>query len=147
LVGGGGVGAEVLLTPPRLDAEMLGSARDAYADVVFGAISAEAFAGRWLPGGRADDRRILQSLLEAQRWRLAMFASDAWFWEDPARTETAQVLRAAARAVRIVDGLAETHLERRLVDDLSLLTSPSRGLSGTELYRESLAAVGQPAPS
>jgi Domain of unknown function (DUF3536)/Glycosyl hydrolase family 57 len=139
--------SEGLLSRRRLDAEMLGSARDAYVDVVFGAISAEAFAGRWLPGGRADDRRVLQSLLEAQRWRLAMFASDAWFWEDPARIETAQVLRAAARAVRIVDGLAETHLERRLVDDLSLLAAPSRGPSGVELYRESLAAVGQPPPS
>ncbi|HET9658091.1 MAG TPA: AAA family ATPase, partial [Kineosporiaceae bacterium] len=47
-----------------------------------------------------DDRSRLLDALEAQRWRLAMFASCGWFWEDPARTETRQVLRAAARAAR-----------------------------------------------
>ena len=50
--------------------------------------------------------------MEAQRWRLAMFASCGWFWEDPVRTETAGALRAAARAARLVDGLAGTALER-----------------------------------
>ena len=49
-------------------------------------------------GATGDDARRLMAVLEAQRWRLAMFASCGWFWEDPARTETRQVLRAAARA-------------------------------------------------
>ena len=73
-----------------------------------------------------------------------MFASDGWYWDDPARIETAQVLRAAARAVRIVDEVAETRLEQRLLDDLTLLKSPSRGVDGAVLFREALAAVGQP---
>ena len=85
--------------------------------------------------------------MEAQRWRLAMFASDGWFWDDPIRPETRQVLRAAARAVRLVDGVAGTRLERRLVDDLATLASPSRGLDGAAIYRMALADVDQPPPS
>jgi hypothetical protein len=132
---------------PGADAdELLGAARDAYVDVVHGAMEADDFAARWLPNAKLDDRRLLISVLEAQRWRLAMFASDGWFWDDPARSETAQILRAAARAVRLIDGIAGTHLERRLVDDLSVLRSPSLGSDGSALYRESLAAVGQPPP-
>jgi hypothetical protein len=142
------VSADLLRTAaPGEDADsLLSAARDGYVDVVFGAMEADAFAARWLPQAKAEDRRLFISVLEAQRWRLAMFASDGWFWDDPARPETAQILRAAARAARIVDGLAGTRLERRLVDDLAVLRSPSRGVDGATLYRESLAAVGQPPP-
>ena len=75
-----------------------------------------------------------------------MFASDGWYWDDPIRPETRQVLRAAARAVRIVDATAGTRLERRLVSDLALFSSPSRGLDGAAIYRMALSDVGQPAP-
>ena len=86
------------------------------------------------------------SLLTAQRWRLAMFASDGWFWDDPIRPETRQVLRSAARAVRLVDAVAGTRLERRLLDDLSTFSSPSRGLDGAAIYRMALADIDQPPP-
>ncbi|MEA2548260.1 MAG: hypothetical protein QOE42_858, partial [Chloroflexota bacterium] len=121
-----------------------GAVRDAYVDVLAGAIPAPDFAAdRWPAAGDAARARALD-LLEAQRWRLAMFASDGWFWDDPVRPETRQVLRAAARAVRLVDGLAGTHLERRLVDDLAIFVSPSRGLDGGAIYGMALADVGQP---
>jgi hypothetical protein len=123
------------------------AARNAYVDVVLGEVSAGDFAARHWPA--ADDRlraRLLR-LLEAQRWRLAMFASDGWFWDDPIRPETRQVMRAAARSVRLVDATAGTRLERRLLDDLALLASPSRGLDGAEIYAMALADVGQPPPS
>ncbi len=76
-----------------------------------------------------------------------MFASDGWYWDDPVRPETRQVLRAAARAARIADGVAGpgSHLEDRLVADLAGLSSPSRGLDGAAIYRVALADVGQPA--
>jgi hypothetical protein len=122
------------------------AARNAYVDVVLGELPAADFAAREWPA--ADDRlraRLLD-LLEAQRWRLAMFASDGWFWDDPIRPETRQVMRAAARAVRLIDATAGTRLERRLLDDLALLTSPSRGLDGGAIYRMALSDVGQPAP-
>lgn len=123
------------------------AARDGYVDVVVGAEDGGAFAGRWLGGSersRATDVRTLLTLMEAQRWRLAMFASDGWYWDDPARPETAGVLRAAARAARLVDGLASAGLERRLVADLALFTSPGHRIDGAEIYARALAAVGQP---
>ena len=89
---------------------------------------------------------MLFDLLEAQRWRLAMFASDGWFWDDPIRPETRQVLRAAGRAARLVDGLVGANLERRLVADLALFHSPSSGLDGAAIYRTALADVGQSGP-
>ena len=120
--------------------------RDAWVDVVVGAESAGAFAARWLGEGAADaDVSAFLDLLEAQRWRLAMFASDGWYWEDPVRPETKENLRAAARAVRLVDAVAGTRLERALVEDLSLFTSPSTGVDGAEIYATALTEVGQPA--
>ena len=123
-------------------------ARDGYVDVVLGLVGAEDFAASCLgPRSTADDRRRLGAILEAQRWRLAMFASDGWFWDDPTRPETAQNLLAAARAVRIVDGLAATRLEARLVADLAILRSPAVGIDGATIYRHALAEVGQPPPA
>lgn len=123
------------------------AARDGYVDVVLGLVGDEDYAAACL-GRRsvAHDRRRLASILESQRWRLAMFASDGWFWDDPSRPETAQNLRAAARAARIIDGLAGTRLERRLAADLSLLRSPALGIDGATIYRHALAEVGQPPP-
>ena len=50
----------------------------------------------------------------------------------------------AAKATRLVDAAAGTDLERRLVDDLSLLSSPSRRIDGAAIYAEALTAAGQP---
>ena len=82
------------------------------------------------------------SLVAAPRWRLAMFASCGWFWEDPVRPETAGALRTAVRAARLVDALHDSGLERRLLDDLALVRDPS-GRDGVELLRSALRAVGQ----
>ena len=123
------------------------AARDGYVDVIVGAVEGADFGRSWLAGparSRAVDAGTLLTLMEAQRWRLAMFASDGWYWDDPARPETAGVLRAAARAARLVDGLANAGLERRLVADLGLFTSPGHRIDGAEIYDRALAAVGQP---
>ena len=128
-----------------IDRDQFAAARDAYVDVIFGAEKPGAFASRWLPDARADiDRERFLTLLEALRWRLAMFASDGWFWEDPARIETRQVLRAAAKASRMVDAIAGSALEHRLLEDLTLLTSPADHTDGVAIYREALEEVGQP---
>jgi uncharacterized protein DUF3536/glycosyl hydrolase family 57 len=121
-------------------------ARNVYVDVVLGELTPAEFAAQQWPGANDRLRARLLDLLEAQRWRLAMFASDGWFWDDPVRPETRQVMRAAARAVRLVDSTAGTRLERRLVDDLGLLGSPSRRLDGAAIYRMALRDIGQPGP-
>jgi hypothetical protein len=84
--------------------------------------------------------------MEAERWRLAMFQSDGWFWDDPVRPETKQVLLSAARAARLIDEAAGTDLESRLLDDLSLFTSPSRRIDGAAIYAEALSEMDQPVP-
>jgi hypothetical protein len=129
-----------------VDADPLAD-RDAWVDVVIGHIpAADLAADRW-PGAPDDVRAKALDLLVAQRWRLAMFASDGWFWDDPIRPETRQNLRAAARAARLVDALAGTHLERAFVRDLELLTSPSRGFDGAKIYRMALSDIDQPPPA
>ncbi len=123
------------------------AARDAFVDVLFGAQPTAAFSARWLgTAAPAADRRRFIDLLDAQRWRLAMFTSDGWYWDDPIRPETRQNLRCAARAVRLIDAIAGTHLERSFVADLGLFTSPQTGLDGAAIYRLALADVGEPGP-
>jgi hypothetical protein len=124
------------------------ASRDAYVDVVVGAEPQDAFVARWLgDAAPAADQDAFIGLLEAQRWRLAMFASDGWYWDDPIRPETRQNLRCAARAVRLVDGVVGTRLERALVADLGLFVSPGQGLDGATIYRAALSEVGQPGPA
>ncbi|HYM82993.1 MAG TPA: DUF3536 domain-containing protein, partial [Candidatus Dormibacteraeota bacterium] len=124
----------------------LWTVRDAYVDVVVGVEPRGAFAATWLDEtAPAAARRSFLGLMEAQRWRLAMFASDGWYWDDPMRPETRQVLRAAARAARLVDAIAGTALEARLVEDLALFRSPSMAVDGARIYRTALEEIGQPA--
>ncbi|HYH92315.1 MAG TPA: DUF3536 domain-containing protein [Candidatus Saccharimonadales bacterium] len=119
------------------------AARDASVDVAIGRVSMASFVAERLgPGADQRAKRVFAALLEAQRWRLAMFASCGWFWEDPARPETAGALRTAVRASRLVDSLHDSGLERRLLDDLALVRDPS-GLDGVSLLRSALDAVGQ----
>ena len=84
----------------------------------------------------------LLGLMEAQRWRLAMFASCAWFWDVPDRIETAGALRAAVRAARLVDGLAGTDLEARLLADLRP-ARPARQPMAHELFASRLGSRGR----
>ncbi|HEY4189960.1 MAG TPA: DUF3536 domain-containing protein [Candidatus Limnocylindrales bacterium] len=133
--------------PGLADRAAVWAARDAYVDVVIGVVEPEAFAAEQLGlGSSLADRGQLLELLEAQRWRLAMFASDGWFWDDPERTETRQVLRSAARAARLIDAMAGTSLESALVADLGTLRSPALEIDGATIYRHALIDVGQPPP-
>lgn len=123
------------------------AARDRYADVASGYLEPDAWAVAELErahdGAAADAAGALATLMSAQASRLAMFASCGWYWDDPRRLETRQVLRFAAHAVRTADEVCGTSLEERLVDDLSAMPVPG-GSDGAELYHEALDAIGQP---
>jgi hypothetical protein len=110
------------------------AARDAYVDVVIGATTPDAFAEQWLGAGaeRQAAGRLL-TIMAAQRWRLAMYASCGWFWEAPDRIETAAVIRAARHAALLTDEVAGATLGRRLDQDLAEWPgNPSaRGLRAT----------------
>ncbi len=77
------------------------AARDAYVDVVDGATP---FA-EWYDVHRTTngDPRLAERLLEAQRLRLSMYASCAFYWEALDRLEPAYGIRRALAAASIVD--------------------------------------------
>ena len=56
------------------------------------------------------------------------------------------MLQSSARAVRLVDELAGTDLERRLIADLGLFESPALGIDGATIYRQALGLAGQHPP-
>jgi hypothetical protein len=148
---------DTLLRPTGVDPWQ---ARDGYADVAAGYVPASEYVQRVVaeaalpthgadapsPRTRRAHEALLQDLLSAQSSRLAMFASDAWFWDDPTRPETLQVLRFAAHAARTLDHLTDAGLERSLVEDLRALRSPSTGVDGAGLYRLALEQVHQLPP-
>jgi hypothetical protein len=123
------------------------AARDRYADVASGyqapADWVEDELAEARDGAGPEAARDLGVLMSAQASRLAMFASCGWYWDDPRRIETRQVLRFAAHAVRSVDGVCGTSLEASLVDDLGAVPVPG-GTDGAALYDEALRAIGRP---
>lgn len=120
------------------------AARDDYVDVVIGVRSGEAFATERLAGtATVSQRAAFTAIMEAQRWRLAMFASCGWFWDHPDRPETHGALRSATRVARLIDDLAGTSLEARLDDDLAHIHGPGPRRDGLTLLDAALAVVGE----
>jgi hypothetical protein len=125
------------------------AARDRYADVASGYMPPASWVAREVEragdGAATQAASVLEPLMAAQSSRLAMFASCGWYWDDPRRLETRQVLRFAAHAVRTVDHTCGTSLEAHLVDDLAAVPVPG-GSDGAELYHDALEAIGRPPP-
>jgi Domain of unknown function (DUF3536)/Glycosyl hydrolase family 57 len=94
------------------------SARDAYVDVVIGGTDEASFVAERLPDANPKAQHTFATLMAAQRWRLAMYASCGWFWETPDRVETQGVIRAATYAATLIDGLGDTDLEASLASAL-----------------------------
>lgn len=72
-------------------------------------------------------------LLEALRNALLAQSSDAWFFEDLARPEPAQVLRHSARAIEILEDLGARELEKRFREILASAVG-NTGVRGDMLY-------------
>ena len=100
------------------------AARDDYVDVVIGVIRPNAWlhrhAARRLT--TAEERRVLR-LMEAQRYRLAMYASCAFYWEDVARIEPRNAIANALQAVRLVEQVTGARLEADAREELAHITS------------------------
>lgn len=64
------------------------------------------------------ERARLWTLLEMQRHRMSMYTSCGWFFDDPAGLETVQVLRYAARAAELAEGISGGSFVARLLEDL-----------------------------
>jgi hypothetical protein len=142
----GGVDALLARRVAALGLDMW-AARDRYVAVASEFADPEAWARGELEGGGvaadADAARTLLACMAAARSRLAMFASDGWYWELPTRPETRQVLRSAAHAARLTDAACGSSLEAELVADLASVRALVDGPDGAALYDAALASVGQ----
>jgi alpha-amylase/alpha-mannosidase (GH57 family) len=84
---------------------------------------------------QSDAVRALQ-LLDAQRARLAMFGSCAWFFDDIAGLEAVLMLRHAARAI---DLIGDEQLEQELVERLAFAPGNDPATpDGAAVYRASV---------
>ncbi|HKY74496.1 MAG TPA: DUF3536 domain-containing protein, partial [Acidimicrobiia bacterium] len=101
------------------------AARDAYVDVLIGAISREDFAARWVAPDA--DPVLAFTLLEAQRNAMLMYTSCGWFFYDLAGLETVQVLRYAARVCDLLVEAGEPSPEPALLGALREAQSFDQG--------------------
>ncbi len=84
------------------------AARDAYVDVVLGAVTVEQFAARHLVDGAGEEALTYAlTLLESQRHALLMYTSCGWFFNDLAGLETVQIMRYAACCLDLLADLGE----------------------------------------
>ncbi len=112
-------------------------ARDAYIDVLLGAVSREEFlraqAGRHL---RESEQIEALTLLEMQKHAMLMYTSCGWFFADVSGIETVQILRYAAR---VIDLMEELELESPRTRFLELLAEAQSNLpemgNGADVFR------------
>jgi hypothetical protein len=116
-------GAEVLKDP--------WAARDAYVSVLNGAQTADDFLAQHAHG----DRIAALTLLESQRFAMAMYTSCGWFFNDLAGLETVQVLRYAARVIDHLRDLGEDPGEEAFLDVLAQAQS-NTGADGRQVWRD-----------
>ncbi len=83
---------------------------------------------------------VIRRLLEAERQRLAMFTSCAWFFDDLARIEPRLALQHAARALDLIPADDREALETALLTALAMAESndPADG-NGAMLWRTTVA--------
>ncbi|HET7488003.1 MAG TPA: DUF3536 domain-containing protein [Acidimicrobiales bacterium] len=91
------------------------AARDAYVEVLLGAVGRDEFAATHVVG----DPVVAFTLLEAQRHAMAMYTSCGWFFNDLAGIETVQILRYAARVIDLLAELGEPTGEEALLEILA----------------------------
>jgi Domain of unknown function (DUF3536)/Glycosyl hydrolase family 57 len=113
-------------------------ARDAYGDVLAGAMPLADWLAHWAPTADAAGRQRAAELLEMERHALGMLTSCGWFFDDISGLESLQVLRYAAHAIRL-SGPGGDALERDLLTVLEDAASndPAVG-TGRDLYERSV---------
>ena len=113
-------------------------ARDAYLDLLLGAVSWPDFAAAHVVG----DHHLAGVLLDAQRNTLLMYTSCGWFFNDLAGIETIQVLRYAARAMDLYRELGEVPPEEAFLSALEqgVSNDPAAG-DGRRLWHDQVLPV------
>ncbi|HEX3722198.1 MAG TPA: DUF3536 domain-containing protein [Nitrolancea sp.] len=117
------------------------SLRDSYIDVVIGETPAEEWLARNGIEPTSDRATVVHALMEAQRYRLAMYASCAFYWDDLTRLEAGYGVRSAQYAAALLDRQLGTHVQQELNDDLGAVIGWKSEKSAAELYAESLSGA------
>lgn len=125
-------------------------ARDEYIDIVLdpspGRVAGflRRCAARELTEAQGERAR---ALLEMQRYAMLMFTSCGWFFDDPDRLETRQVLVYAGRALELAEGAGLQGARARFDRALSEVRSHRPGAGGGPQIFESAVQTARRAPS
>jgi len=115
--------------------------RNAYIHVILGEMSGEALLHEYAAKAlTTDESRRLLTMLEAQRFRQAMYTSCGWFFEDLSRLEPRYVIANAARAVRLVEEATGISLEDGFRRDLAQAESWITYENGADIYDQIIKA-------
>ncbi len=84
-----------------------------------------------------EEEQKVWGLLEAQRWRLLMYTSCAWFFDDISGLEPVQMMKFALRAIELAQPYATYSLESAFLKILSQAKSnlPGKG-SGEDIFNK-----------
>lgn len=83
--------------------------------------SCRSFAAKELSGLSKDNRKVIGTLLEAQRMRMFMYTSCAWFFNDISGVETKQAIAYALRAAQLTEIISGTELIAPFIKKLELV--------------------------
>ena len=112
------------------------AARDAYVDVVLDPATADSFVNA--QSARPldpNERGEVLRLLEMERHRLLAATSCGWYFADLAGLETVQVMRYAARAIELAEGLGERDVEGAFLERIGEAESNDKALgNGRSVY-------------
>ena len=98
-----------------------------------GAAPCDEWIAAWQRPGVESARRAL-TLLEAQRHRLAMYASCAFYWEDIDRLEPGYSIRRGIAAADLLDSQFGTRLRDNFVAHLSQIRGWRSELSAAQMH-------------
>ena len=103
-------------------------ARDSYADVL-------------LKGGADGMDERARALLEMERNAMLMYTSCGWFFNDISRIETIQILRYAARAVELAEGLSGLPIEGPFLEALEKVPGNTTEMKNARMGYEKAISV------
>jgi hypothetical protein len=110
------------------------SLRDDYVDVVIGVATPDVWLRRHEIDPGSDRGNGALTLMEAQRFRLAMYASCAFYWDDLTRLEAGYGVRSALYASSLFDSEFGTDLRAGFERDLESVSGWKSEKSAAELY-------------
>lgn len=114
-------------------------ARDRYIEVILGRSSDSFLDEHGRPGLDPDQRELAVALLEIQHRAMLMYTSCGWFFDDIGGLEAVFVLRQAGRAIALARTALGEDLEPGFLDILEKATSNRDGLTGRDVYVESVS--------